>query len=233
VNGTHVGGGSYSVASGATLGGNGTIDLSAVNGNVTVSSGGKLSPGSASNIVGTLTLALGGGALELSAAAGNAGALRFDLAAPGASDNLTLTSGTANLGSGLLNFASFTFNNLAAVPGTYVLLHSANGITGTLGTGLTGTVGALAATLSLSGNDVILTLAPPSVTLAAPKLVGNQVILSFPTLTGQTYQVEYTTNLSTPTVWTPLGVAVAGTADAVSVTNDITGGQNFFRLRIQ
>ena len=164
VNGTHTnrGGGTYSIASGATLGGNGLIALN--NTNVTVAAGGRLSPGPTNNAVGTLTLALGSGVLDLSAAAGTTGALAFDLNG-GAADQIYLNSGTVNLGSGLLNLNSFAFNATSLTAGTtFTLIHSANAISGTLAaTNLNGTVGGVAATLQLGNSNHDIQLVLPAI----------------------------------------------------------------------
>ena len=167
VNGTHTVAtgttGAYSINSGGTLGGNGLIDLSAVNLGVTIGSGSMLSPGAAANTAGTLTFNLGTGILDISGAItpANASALLFDLGAVNASDEVVLTSGTLNIGSGLLNLGSFAFNPLAGIqPGTYTLFQAPT-ITGTLGSKVTGVVGGYNAALSLSGGTLLLTLSIP------------------------------------------------------------------------
>jgi glucuronoarabinoxylan endo-1,4-beta-xylanase len=55
--------------------------------------------------------------------------------------------------------------------------------------------------------------------------------LTFPTLTGQMYQVEYTTDLTDP-VWTPLGDPISGTGGSISITNDFDAVQCFYMLQI-
>ena len=76
---------------------------------------------------------------------------------------------------------------------------------------------------------------------SAPQLAGanvsmngtEQFIVSWPTIAGQTYQLEYTTDLSTAK-WTPLGTPFAGTDGIVSVTNSMSGiPQCFFRVEVQ
>jgi glucuronoarabinoxylan endo-1,4-beta-xylanase len=55
--------------------------------------------------------------------------------------------------------------------------------------------------------------------------------LSFPTLPGQLYQVEYKTNL-TDAVWIPIGNPIPGTGGSVSVTNNAGELQGFYLLQI-
>jgi len=55
--------------------------------------------------------------------------------------------------------------------------------------------------------------------------------LTFPTLQGQLYQVEYKTNL-TDAVWTPVGSPIPGTGSSVSVTNNPGAAQGFYMLQI-
>ena len=68
----------------------------------------------------------------------------------------------------------------------------------------------------------------PSLALAK---LGNQYVLTFPTLLGQTYQVQTSTNLAR-TNWVAASGAIAGNNGIISVTNLITGPQAFFRLAI-
>jgi hypothetical protein len=79
-------------------------------------------------------------------------------------------------------------------------------------------------------NGTLTVVAQPKLSTVA--LGGNQLVFSWPTITNQTYLIEATTNLNNP-VWTPVGGAVAGTGNPVSVTN-ILGAlpQEFFRLSI-
>jgi glucuronoarabinoxylan endo-1,4-beta-xylanase len=72
-------------------------------------------------------------------------------------------------------------------------------------------------------------VAPPS--LSEVTLDPAGVVLTFPTLSGQMYQVEHTTNLAT-TVWQPLGVPVPGTGAPISVTNSVAAPENYFRLTL-
>ena len=148
INGTNTGG-SYSIASGATFGGTGTIDLSATNGSVTIGNGSFLEASSAD----ALTFTLGTGALNVSGALANASpSMFFTLGTPGVT---VISSSSTNIGSGVLEFADLSFTAGSGFgAGTYTLFTS---IVGTMGVNLTGTVGGLDATISQSGNDIILT----------------------------------------------------------------------------
>ena len=73
--------------------------------------------------------------------------------------------------------------------------------------------------------------------MAAPQLNGvtlndNQMLFSYLTIIGQTYQVQYK-DILTAATWTPLGVPVNGTGDSIIVTNALSASsQRFFRLAI-
>jgi hypothetical protein len=76
--------------------------------------------------------------------------------------------------------------------------------------------------------------------ISAPQLAGanisvngiKQFVVSCPTVTGQTYQLEYTTNLTTAQ-WTSLGTPFAGTDGIVAVTNSMSATpQCFFRVEV-
>lgn len=153
VNGSHVGAAAYSVASGATLGGTGSINLSAGNGNVTFANGAKLQASSSDAI----SFTLGAGVLDLSGALSAASAsLFFTLDAPGST---VVSASSASIGAGVLNFDDFSFITGAGFgAGTYTLFDLTS-FSGSLGSSLTGTIGGLNATISLAGNDIILTTA--------------------------------------------------------------------------
>jgi len=64
--------------------------------------------------------------------AGGTGKLQYEIAAPAASDKIAVT-GTAQIGIGLLGFNDFTLTALPGITsGTYVLLTTTGGITGSL-----------------------------------------------------------------------------------------------------
>ena len=156
VNGTQSGGGAYSVKTGATLGGTGTIGLAA-NTSVTVESGGKLLASSANDLAFTLS---GTGILDVSGALGTGtGSMVFTLAAP--DSTVVSISGGLNIGTGVLSFTDFSFSTVSGFgEGTYTLFGGASSLAGNLGSGLSGTVGGMGATISLSNFDVILTVVP-------------------------------------------------------------------------
>jgi hypothetical protein len=161
VNGTHADGGAYTVASGGTLGGTGHVNTSGDAG-VTVLAGGKLAPGASA---GVLHMNLGTGVLDISDAvlAANSQSMQFELAAIGASDQVQLTNVATglNIGSGVLEFNDFVFTNLGGLTsGPYTLFDTGLPIIGTLGSSLSGSIGAFSATLGLGdgGNDIVLTV---------------------------------------------------------------------------
>jgi hypothetical protein len=95
--------------------------------------------------------------------------------------------------------------------------------------------GAVAANYTVSYvNGTLQVLSAPQLTGAAVTVSGTkQFIVSWPTVTGQTYQIEYSDNLKTG-VWTPLGSALAGNGLAAAVTNNMSASpQRFFRLKVQ
>jgi hypothetical protein len=61
---------------------------------------------------------------------------------------------------------------------------------------------------------------------------GTNVVLTWPGLVGQMYQVQYKTNL-TDAAWLPLNSPTQGTGTSLSLTNNLGGApQRFFRLAI-
>jgi hypothetical protein len=71
----------------------------------------------------------------------------------------------------------------------------------------------------------------PQPALAGIKADATSFAFTFPTLSGQMYQVEYKTNL-TDAVWMPLGNPMPGTGGSLSVTNDASVSPCYFRLQI-
>ena len=70
------------------------------------------------------------------------------------------------------------------------------------------------------------------VTVTAETTSSTNLVLGWVGLPGQTYQVQFTTNLSEPD-WLPLNGPIAGTGAAVSVTNKPgSGPEEFYRLVI-
>ncbi|HXC36478.1 MAG TPA: YDG domain-containing protein [Candidatus Acidoferrales bacterium] len=78
-------------------------------------------------------------------------------------------------------------------------------------------------------NGTLTVIAQPELT--AVILNGSQLVSTWPTITGQTYQLQATTNLNAP-VWTESGVTIAGTGNPVTVTNTIGASPQFFRVSI-
>ncbi len=68
--------------------------------------------------------------------------------------------------------------------------------------------------------------------LSSVFMSGNQLALSWPTITSETYQLEYKDNLAAPT-WTPIPGSIPGTGTQIIVTNNLGASpQRFFRLVI-
>ena len=98
-------------------------------------------------------------------------------------------------------------------------------------------------TLRFTGNPVqagdptinvsffVLVPAPQLITLTAT-LSGGNVTVSFPTLTGSSYQVEYKTHL-TDAAWTSLGSPISGNNSLQSVKDSATGSSRFYRVQVQ
>ncbi len=68
--------------------------------------------------------------------------------------------------------------------------------------------------------------------MASIEQLGNQALLTFPTLPGQHYQVEHSESLI-PSSWAPITTIIPGTGEAYRITNTITGAQpTFYRIRV-
>jgi autotransporter-associated beta strand protein len=146
--------GGMSLANAQTLRGNGTVS-----GVMRMSAGAKLAPGEG---VGTLTFT---GDLDVAQAVAPpaSGALLFEISTT--SDKAFLTAGTLTIGTGVLGFGDFVFNNVGGVAdGTYTLFDSAVPIAGTLdGANLSGPIpGGFFGTLAFAdnGHDVVLEVVP-------------------------------------------------------------------------
>jgi len=61
----------------------------------------------------------------------------------------------------------------------------------------------------------------------------NQFVVSWSTVTNQTYQLECVTNFAVP-AWTPVGNPLPGTGATIAVTNNMNGAPHcFFRVKMQ
>ena len=78
-------------------------------------------------------------------------------------------------------------------------------------------------------NGALTVFEQPSLTILLTKT--NDVV-TFPTLTGEMYQLLSATNIATMN-WTPVGVSINGTGVSASVTNTIGSQATFYRLQIQ
>lgn len=176
-NGTNTSATTAISVTGGTLGGTGIITVTDGD-NIVLGANGKLAAGLEAS-AGRTTYGLGAGALDLSTAtaSSNTGWLKFELGGDGTAgttyDQILLSSGVLNVGSSL-NFSDFSFTELAGFGnGTYVLFQTSNTILGSLGI-TEGTIGTYDATLSFSGNNLVLEVVPEpsSVTLIALGAVG-------------------------------------------------------------
>ena len=95
--------------------------------------------------------------------------------------------------------------------------------------------GAAAANYTIQYVDGTLqAFSAPQVAGASVSVNGTQQFaVSWPTIAGQTYQLEYTTDDMAAPQWTPLGTPVAGIDGIVAVTNSIAPTpQCFFRVEV-
>lgn len=155
VNGTTTGQGNFTVATGATLDGTGTIGLASGK-TLTVNSGGKLAPG---NSIGTLTVT--GGNVIIN------GQLNIELNSS-STDLLQITSGALDLSSGtdILDITKLS----GSLTGTYVLATATGGVIGTFDT------------VKYNGSTVINPTAPPNAFGGAYHIAytSNSVLLLVP-----------------------------------------------------
>jgi fibronectin-binding autotransporter adhesin len=162
------------VKNGGTLGGTGSITSMA--GVVTLETGSLLSPG---NSPGTLTLDLNGGSLDISQAVTGSASLVFELGS--LSDQVLLQNGTMlTIGSGVLDFADFTFTSVSGfTPGNYPLFVADVAVDGTLGTNLSGLVNGLPSTLGLgNGNKTLFLTVVPEPSASTSMLLAAFTLLA-------------------------------------------------------
>jgi regulation of enolase protein 1 (concanavalin A-like superfamily) len=82
--------------------------------------------------------------------------------------------------------------------------------------------------LTFSASDQLVGIAPG----LGVQAFGTNFVMSWPTISGQLYQIEYKDDLNA-SVWNALGSPVTGTGATLSVTNDVTqSAQRFYRLKI-
>jgi glucuronoarabinoxylan endo-1,4-beta-xylanase len=78
-------------------------------------------------------------------------------------------------------------------------------------------------------NVYVTVMARPQISGTTTSADSAGFVFTFPTVAGQDYQVEYSTNL---TDWAPLGNPISGTGDNLSITNQSGADQGYYRLRI-
>jgi len=84
--------------------------------------------------------------------------------------------------------------------------------------------------LNNAGTFLVTVLPLPQ--FGAPRPVGDLLPLSFSTLPGQTYQIQFKDNLDDPS-WNPLAAPMAGTGGVIEYNDNMAGhGQRFYRLAV-
>lgn len=83
--------------------------------------------------------------------------------------------------------------------------------------------------LDVVGFDYIVAALPPRIQSVARS--GNNIVLSWNSMAGRTYQVQYTTSVS-PTSWTNLAGAVAATGPTTSISDPIQPTRRFYRVEM-
>jgi hypothetical protein len=89
--------------------------------------------------------------------------------------------------------------------------------------------------VNYNGGTLTVTVAPVlRLNCASVNVSGtNQFVVSWSTVTNQTYQLECTTNLAAP-AWTPVGSSLPGTGVTMAVTNSMSAAPHcFFRVELQ
>ena len=129
-------------------------------------------------------------------------------------------------------FVSGETTNVLTSP---VVLNTTATISSTAGQYPITATGAAAANYAVNyANGTLTVLQSPQLSYAMVKVTGtNQFVVSWPTVTNQTYQLECKTNFSAP-AWTPVGSPIPGTGATMAVTNSMSAvPQCFFRVELQ
>jgi hypothetical protein len=151
--------------------------------------------------------------------------------------NLTVTANSLSKSQGLANpaltvgYSGFVNGETAASLTTApVLTTTATKSSGPGGYPITFSVNAADANYNINEVTGTLTVvATPQV--SGLSLKGTQFVFSYPTLVGQSYQLQSKTNLNAGT-WSSVGGPVAGTGAAIMATNNVSASSQFFRLTI-
>lgn len=198
VTGTHASSAAYTIDGGALGGAGGKISAAGVT--LTGSAGsaldisgaglGTIGSQAALTAPGMLEFDLGSTSLDISQA--GAGALRFVLATPGSSDFAWLSSGTLEIGDGVLSLENFRFDLSNLTPedtGTYILFYtsSEDGIIGSLADhDLSLLSGGYQLTLSLGSDadqfdtlELHVTAAVPEPSVWSAILLGSALLIGF------------------------------------------------------
>ncbi len=191
--GGSIGGGTVTVAAGATLRATGDYTIgTAATGNLTVAGGGILSV--ADDATHTLTLA--NGVFTVGGTGTDSSILNFDLGATGVSDRIAAGTLTVNAAGAIINLGQITGTTLSA--GTYTLFthNSASGVSGlTVGTVPVSPAGKVA-TFSISGTSAAtqLTVALASVSSTGRAYWTGTEGAVWNTVNGTTGQTNFVAN---------------------------------------
>ncbi len=151
---------------------------------------------------------------------------------------ITVTADDKSKTEGLANpvltasYNGFTNNENTNALTTQVTLNTAADVNSPAGTAYPITAsGATAANYTFSYVEGTLTVvARPDLTGISAS--GDQYTLTWPTIAGQNYQMEYKDSLDDP-VWTPLGTSVTGTGNLMNIHDDNNNAPHrFYRVMI-
>ena len=132
------------------------------------------------------------------------------------------------------SYSGFVGGENASTLSSPVILNTTATSTSAAGTYPITVGGATAANYSIQYVDgTLLVGSTPQLAGAKVSLNGaEQFVVSYPTITGQTYQFEYSDDLSTGN-WTPQGNPVVGNDSSFTVTNNISASPHrFFRVEV-
>ena len=147
-------------------------------------------------------------------------------------------AGKKNRTYGLPNSLTVSYNGFVHGEGTNVLTGAPSLSTSATTSSPPGTYPITVGPGTLSATNYIFAFNGGTLSVVAlPELSSvainrNQIVFNWPTITGQTYQLQYKNNLTDAT-WSPLGVTNVGTGDPIITTNGLgASSQRFFRLEI-
>jgi hypothetical protein len=152
--------------------------------------------------------------------------------------NLTVSAVSKSRTYGLTNSLTASYNGFVYSEGTNVLIGAPSLSTSAATNSPPGNYSIIVGPGTLSATNYTFIFNSGTLTVVAlPQLNGvasngNQFILNWATIAGQTYQLQYKDNLTAAT-WTLLGGFLAGTGSPIIITNDLGASpQRFFTLLI-